>query len=115
MVEQTKDVSQKVAFANSEDPAFLAVKGHFDTKEDATKYVKGLAQAISVVFQKHQNVKLRCIGAGATNNALKAAAITRLDYLPKGINLVVEPDFTTVSFEDGDRTGMLLKVVEKKS
>ncbi|MFW6129647.1 MAG: stage V sporulation protein S [Atribacterota bacterium] len=98
-------------FVNSDDPAFLAVKGHFDEKEDAKRYIKQLAQAIFVVFQKHETAKLRCIGAASLNNAVKAVIIASGEAKKKGFNLALVPSFTTVQFDNNEeRTALLCEV-----
>ena len=108
-----KDVKKKTVFANASDPAFLAVKGHFDDREDAKVFIKNLAGAIFVVFQKFETVKLRCIGAAALNNAIKAHIIASGEAKKKGITLALVPSFTTVTFDGGeDRTAIVLEVIK---
>jgi stage V sporulation protein SpoVS len=112
----TNSKDDKTKFVNSDDPAFLAVKGHFDNKSDAKDFVKGLAKAISVVFQKYGSAKLRCIGAAALNNAIKATIIASGEASKKGVYFALSPSFTTVEFAGGeDRTAIVLEVIEKKS
>ena len=111
----TNSKDDKMKFVNSDDPAFLAVKGHFDNKEDAKDFVKGLAKAISVVYQKYGSAKLRCIGAAALNNAIKATIIASGEASKKGVHFALAPSFTTVAFSGEDRTAIVLEVVEKKS
>ena len=99
-------------FVNADDPAFLAVKGHFDDKFDAKQYIKQLAQAVFVVYQKHDTAKLRCIGAASLNNAVKAVIIASGEAKKKGFNLATVQSFTTVQFnENEERTAILLEVV----
>ena len=106
------EVSRK-SFVDSDDPAFLAVKGHFDDKQVAKEYIKSLAKAISVVFQKLGTVKLRCIGAASINNAIKAHIIASGEEIKKGDALALVPSFATIKSDEGeDRTAVVLEVVK---
>jgi stage V sporulation protein SpoVS len=103
----------KTPFSNSSDPAFLAVKGNFENKDDAKAYVKDLAKAVFVVFQKLNTAKLRCIGAASLNNAIKATIIASGEAKKKSLNFAIVPSFTTVQFDGGeDRTAVVLEVVK---
>ena len=105
---ETSDGNKKNTFVDSDDPTFLAVKGYFEDKLAAKKYVKNLSKAILVVHQKHNMVKLRCIGAAALNNAVKAVIIAINEG---GLNFVVTPSFTSVVFDgDIDRTAIVLQI-----
>ena len=105
---EINDGNKKNSFVDSDDPTFLAVKGYFDDKLVAKKYVKNLAKAILVVNQKHNMVKLRCIGAASLNNAIKAIIIA----INEGeLDLTITPSFTSVVFDgDVDRTAIVLQV-----
>jgi len=109
MVNET-EVERKT-YDGSDDPALLLVKGASGSKTNNTSYVKGLSVAISTVFQKHGVVRLRCIGKGATANAVYAHAIARGEVAKQGADLRCTPTFQTVSFGDGvERTAMLLEL-----
>jgi stage V sporulation protein SpoVS len=113
MTNENEAIKAKVPFANSDDPSFLAVKGHFEEKDKAKAYVKDLAKAIFVVYQKLNSAKLRCIGAASLNNAIKAHIIASGEAKKKGIMLALVPSFTTVTFDGGeDRTAIVLEVVK---
>jgi len=106
---ETSDGNKKKNFVNSDDPTFLAVKGYFEDKLAAKNYVKNLAKAVLVVYQKHTKVNLRCVGAASVNNGIKAVAIARGD---NDLDLVISPSFTSVSFDgDLDRTAIVLNVI----
>jgi len=112
MKETNEDKHAK--FIDSDDPTFLAVKGHFEDKEEAKTYIKNLAKAIAVVFQKHTVVNLRCIGAASLNNAIKAQIIAAGEISKKGVTLVGIPSFTTVIFNGNEeRTAIVLQIIEK--
>lgn len=59
-----------------------------------------LAQALANAVYEHQEPKLRAIGAGAVNQAMKALAICSGYVAPRGITLLVRPGFETVEVED---------------
>jgi stage V sporulation protein SpoVS len=91
----------------------LLIKGNFDSKEDAKNYVKKLSQAMLVVIQKYGSAKLRCVGAAAVNNAIKAEIIASGEAKKKGINLAVVSSFMTVVFGKNDeRTAVVLEVIK---
>lgn len=107
------EVKPQGKFVDSSDSTLLAVRGQFENKEDAKVYVKSLAKAIAVVFQKHQTAKLRCIGAASLNNAIKAHIIASGEANKKGVSLALIPSFTTVTLEgDLDRTAIVLEVID---
>ncbi|MCX6723187.1 MAG: stage V sporulation protein S [Candidatus Staskawiczbacteria bacterium] len=105
---ETNDGNKKQNFVDSDDPTFLAVKGYFENKIEAKNYIKNLAKAILVVYQKHNKVNLRCVGAASVNNATKALARARDE---SKLNLVSAPSFTSVTFDgDVDRTAIVSTV-----
>jgi stage V sporulation protein S len=69
-----------------------------------------VAGAIAGVIRSHGRADVQAIGAGATNQAIKAVAIAR-DYLqPNGIDIVVVPTFIDVTIADEERTAIRLVV-----
>jgi len=108
MSETSDGNKKKKNFVDSDDPTFLAVKGYFEDKIAAKNYVKNLAKAVLVVYQKHNKANLRCVGAASINNGVKAVAVARGD---SSLDLVISPSFTSVSFDgDLDRTAIVLNV-----
>ncbi len=70
-----------------------------------------LASAISHGIYDGQEVLLRSIGAGATNQAVKAIAIARGYVAPRSIDLHCIPGFDTVPGRDGeDISAIIFKV-----
>ena len=107
---EEKDVDQENAGADSN---LLLIKGNFGSKEDSKQYVKKVAQAMLVVIQKYNTAKLRCVGAAAINNAIKAEIIASGEAKKKGINLAIIGSFQTVTFGEGDeRTAVVLEVIQ---
>jgi stage V sporulation protein S len=82
-------------------------------KVSAHSRPSAVAGAIAAVIRNHGRADVQAIGAGATNQAIKAIAIAR-DYLqPNGIDIVVIPAFIDVVIADEERTAIRL-VVESR-
>lgn len=69
-----------------------------------------VAGAIAGVVREHGEVEVQAVGAGASNQALKAVAIARGYLAPGGIDLICVPAFTTVTIDDEERTAIKLIV-----
>lgn len=83
-------------------------------KVSAHSRPSAVAGAIAAVIRNHGRADVQAIGAGATNQAVKAVAIAR-DYLqPNGIDIVVVPAFIDVLIADEERTAIRL-VVETRA
>jgi stage V sporulation protein S len=82
-------------------------------KVSAHSRPSAVAGAIAGVIRSQGRADVQAIGAGATNQAIKAVAIAR-DYLqPNGIDIVVVPAFIDVTIADEERTAIRL-VVESR-
>ncbi len=113
----TKTDNKEVAgYDGSNDEALLLVRGVRGTKEENTMYVKQLAVAISTTYQKHQIVRLRCIGNGAIGNAVKAHAIASGELVRRGIKLAAMTSFKTVDFDGAgtERTSIVYECQDAK-
>ena len=83
-------------------------------KVSAHSRPSAVAGAIAAVIRNLGRADVQAIGAGATNQAIKAVAIAR-DYLqPNGIDIVVVPAFIDVMIADEERTAIRL-VVEARA
>jgi stage V sporulation protein S len=72
-----------------------------------------VAGAIAGVIREVGRAEVQAIGAGAVNQAVKAAAIA-LGYLKQdGIDVIMIPAFTEVSIDDQERTAVKL-TIEKR-
>ena len=110
-----QDVNGKATYVNSDDPTLLLIKGNIAEREDAKKYVKRTANAVFMVVQKHGVARLRCVGAAALNNAIKATIIASGDAKTKGMELSIIPSFQTVDFGDSvEKTAIVLEVFDLK-
>ncbi len=72
-----------------------------------------VAGAIASVIRENTAVEVQAVGAGATNQAVKAIAIARGYLAPVGIDLICVPAFANVSIDGEDRTAIKL-ICEKR-
>lgn len=68
---------------------------------------QSVASAIAHAIYDTRHVKLRAVGAGAVNQAVKAIAIARGYVAPRGLDLVCKPGFTTIESRDGDISAII--------
>ena len=79
-------------------------------KVSARSRPSAVAGAIAGVVRENGRAEVQAIGAGATNQAVKAVAIAR-DYLREtGIEAICLPAFIDVIIENEDRTAIRLVV-----
>jgi len=93
-----------------DDPTLLLVSGSKGDKQYDKEYVKKLGNAIIQVYTKHGRAKLRCVGAAAINNGIKAFIIAKAEAVKKEIKLQMDPSFTTVVFQGQEKTGILMDI-----
>jgi stage V sporulation protein S len=72
-----------------------------------------VAGAIAGVIRDSGMAEVQSIGAGATNQAIKAVAIARSYLSEEGIEIVCIPSFIDVAIEEEERTAIRL-VVERR-
>ena len=72
-----------------------------------------VAGAIAGVIRESGSVEVQAVGAGATNQAVKAIAIARGYLAPAGMDLVCVPTFGNIVINDEERTAIRL-IVERK-
>jgi len=72
-----------------------------------------VAGAIAGVVRQAGRVEIQAIGAGATNQAIKAVAIARGYLISSGIDIICIPAFIDVTIDDEERTAIKL-LVEKR-
>ncbi len=91
------------------DDVIIATDGEV-LKVSARSRPSAVAGAIAGVVRESGRAEVQAIGAGATNQAVKAVAIAR-DYLREtGIEAVCLPAFIDVTIENEDRTAIRLVV-----
>lgn len=69
-----------------------------------------VAGAIAGVIRDSGMAEVQSIGAGATNQAIKAVAIARSYLSEEGIDIVCTPSFIDVEIDDEERTAIRLLV-----
>ena len=67
-----------------------------------------VAGAISGVLRTDGAVEVQAVGAGATNQAIKAIAIARGYLAPLGIDVICIPAFANVEIDCDERTAIKL-------
>lgn len=71
---------------------------------------QSVASAIAHALYTHKIVKLRAVGAGSVNQAVKGIAIARGYVAPRGYDLICIPGFTTIESRDGEISAILFTV-----
>lgn len=71
---------------------------------------QSVASAIAHAAYEHKTVRLRAVGAGAVNQAVKGIAIARGYVAPRGYDLVCKPGFTTIQSRDGEISALLFVI-----
>ena len=79
-------------------------------KVSAKSVPNSVAGAIAGVVREYGAVEVQAVGAGASNQAVKAVAIARGDLAPAGIDLICVPAFANVTINDEKRTAIKLIV-----
>jgi stage V sporulation protein S len=69
-----------------------------------------VAGAIAGVVREYGRAEVQAIGAGAVNQAIKAAAIARGYLSLDGLDVVCMPAFTEVAIDGQERTAVRLVV-----
>jgi stage V sporulation protein S len=69
-----------------------------------------VAGAIAGVIRENGMAEVQSIGAGATNQAIKAVAIARSYLNEEGIDIVCIPAFIDVAIDDEERTAIRLLI-----
>jgi stage V sporulation protein S len=104
VVTESVEVADDVALARSPEGQVEVLKVSARSRPSA------VAGAIAGVVRESGRAEVQAIGAGATNQAVKAVAIAR-DYLREtGIEAICLPAFIDVTIENEDRTAIRLVV-----
>ncbi|MGN0619350.1 MAG: stage V sporulation protein S [Ruminiclostridium sp.] len=74
---------------------------------------KSVAGAITAVLREGKFAEVQSVGAGATNQAVKAIAIARVFLSESGIEAVCLPSFAELDVNGEEKTGMKF-IVEKR-
>ena len=76
----------------------------------ASSNPQAVASAIAHSIYDTRECKLRAVGAGAVNQAVKAIAIARGYTAPRGLDLVCIPGFASIKSHDGDISAIVFQV-----
>lgn len=79
-------------------------------KVSARSRPSAVAGAIAGVVRETNRAELQSIGAGATNQAVKAVAIARSYLQEDGIDIICVPSFVEVVIDQEERTAIRLLV-----
>lgn len=82
-------------------------------KVSAKSVPNSVAGAIAGVIRDSGSVEVQAVGAGATNQAVKAITIARGYLAPAGMDLVCVPTFGNIIINNEERTAIRL-IVERK-
>jgi stage V sporulation protein S len=72
-----------------------------------------VAGAIAGMIRTSGSAEIQSIGAGATNQAIKAIAIARSYLREEGADIVCQPAFIGVAIDDETRTAIGLHVIKR--
>ena len=71
---------------------------------------QAVASAIAHSIYETRACKIRAVGAGAINQAVKAIAIARGYTAPRGMDLICIPGFTSIESHDGQIAAIIFDV-----
>ena len=71
---------------------------------------QSVASAIAHAIYDNKQVKLRAVGAGAVNQAVKSIAIASGYVAPRGLVLTCRPGFTTIESHDGEISAIVFAI-----
>ena len=110
---ETWQVSETAPLADQPVPAALAERDAEVLKVSAKSRPSAVAGAIAGVVRENGRAEVQAIGAGATNQAIKAIAIAREYLLETEIDAICIPAFIDVTIDDEERTAIRL-VIERR-
>ena len=82
-------------------------------KVSARSVPKAVAGAICAVIRTGESAEVQAVGAGAVNQAIKAAAIARVFMSEEQVDAVCIPSFEELDVGGEQKTGIRL-IVEKR-
>lgn len=72
---------------------------------------QAVASAIAHAIYENRQCKIRAVGAGAVNQAVKAIAIARGYTAPRGLDLSCIPGFASIESHDGQISAIVFSIV----
>jgi stage V sporulation protein S len=79
-------------------------------KVSARSRTRSVAGAIAGIIRDHNRVRVHAIGAGAVNQAIKAAALARHYLEQENVHICIVPYFTDIAIEEKDCTAIELVI-----
>lgn len=79
-------------------------------KVSASSNPQSVAAAIAHSIYETKECKLRAVGAGAVNQAVKAIAIARGYTAPRGLDLKCVPGFASIESHDGTISAIVFTI-----
>jgi stage V sporulation protein S len=79
-------------------------------KVSASSNPQSVAAAIAHSIYETKECKLRAVGAGAVNQAVKAIAIARGYTAPRGLDLKCIPGFASIESHDGTISAIVFTI-----
>lgn len=76
----------------------------------STSVPQDLASAISNGIYDSKSVRLRCVGAGAVNQAVKGIILAQQYAASRGLVLATRPGFINVTLDGAEKTGVVFNV-----
>lgn len=104
------DAEPEQSTTASVDPVAALPRSTDILKVSTRSRPSAVAGAIAGVMRHHSSVEVQCIGAGATNQAVKAIAIARSYLRDDHIDVGCVPFFIDVAIEGEDRTALRLLI-----
>ena len=111
---QSVPVARAVGSNSDVSEVVVARHGNAEVLKVSTRSrPSAVAGAIAGVIRESGSAEVQSIGAGATNQAIKAVAIARSYLNEEGVDIVCVPSFIDVSIDDEERTAIRL-LIEKR-
>lgn len=92
------------------DPTPVGVSEDQPLRVSAGSNPQSVASAIAHAVYEYKTVKIRAVGAGSVNQAVKGIAIARGYVAPRGYDLVCKPGFTSIESRDGEISAILFTI-----
>lgn len=111
--EERMNPAQSVQVARAVGSADVVVErqGNAEVLKVSTRSrPSAVAGAIAGVIRESGTAEVQSIGAGATNQAIKAVAIARSYLSEEGVDIICVPSFIDVSIDDEERTAIRLLI-----
>jgi stage V sporulation protein S len=96
--------------ATEADASPVGEAGREVLKVSAKSRPSAVAGAIAGVVRESRRAEVQAIGAGATNQAIKAIAIARAYLAEDQIEMICIPEFIEVIIDDQERTAIRFRV-----